>query len=246
MLTLQVASDLHLELHQDGGHSFIESLDPTGVDVLVLAGDILSARFAENVERTFTKLAAKYPRVLYVPGNHEFWKTTPEETMHLLGDILGKIPNVTMLNNQIVTIEGRRFIGGPMWLPQWGPLSAYAATEMPDFQLIAGFSDWAVKENAKFKDLLEKNLHPSDVVLTHYLPSYKSVSPRHKGSSVNPFFVSEMDQLILDRKPALWIHGHTHDPMNYLLGNTRIVCNPFGYPKELNTGYEEKLLISIG
>jgi hypothetical protein len=30
------------------------------------------------------------------------------------------------------------------------------------------------------------------------------------------------------RAPALWIHGHTHDSFDYLVGPTRIVCNPKG------------------
>jgi len=35
-MRLQLLSDLHFEFHRDGGRSFVESLDPSGVDVLVL------------------------------------------------------------------------------------------------------------------------------------------------------------------------------------------------------------------
>ncbi len=38
-----------------------------------------------------------------------------------------------------------------------------------------------------------------------------------------------MDELILKRQPALWVHGHTHDSADYHLGSTHVVCNPFGY-----------------
>jgi len=31
----------------------------------------------------------------------------------------------------------------------------------------------------------------------------------------------------------LWVHGHTHDPYDYVIGETRVVCNPRGY-----IGYE--------
>jgi hypothetical protein len=27
----------------------------------------------------------------------------------------------------------------------------------------------------------------------------------------------------------LWTHGHTHDPFDYMVGKTRVVCNPRGY-----------------
>ena len=39
-MRLQLLSDLHFEFHRDGGRSFVDSLDPGGIDVLVLAGDI--------------------------------------------------------------------------------------------------------------------------------------------------------------------------------------------------------------
>jgi hypothetical protein len=27
----------------------------------------------------------------------------------------------------------------------------------------------------------------------------------------------------------MWIHGHTHDNLNYELNGTRVICNPRGY-----------------
>jgi predicted phosphodiesterase len=42
-MRLQLLSDLHFEFHRDGGHAFVDSLDPTGIDVLVLEGDIAVA-----------------------------------------------------------------------------------------------------------------------------------------------------------------------------------------------------------
>jgi hypothetical protein len=27
----------------------------------------------------------------------------------------------------------------------------------------------------------------------------------------------------------LWTHGHTHEDFDYMVGSTRIVCNPRGY-----------------
>ena len=245
MPTIQVMSDLHLELHRDHGRSFIESQDATGVDVLVLAGDILSAKFAKPVEETFRMFADKFPHIIYVPGNHEFWGTRPEQTITLLTNVTSKFSNISLLTDRATTVGNTRFLGGPMWFPQWRPLEDYAATQMPDFQLIEGFRDWSVKANARFIAFLDEELREGDVVVTHYLPSAKSTAPRFKRSPLNAFFVCETAPLIQDRKPSLWIHGHTHDACDYQLFNTRIVCNPFGYPTELNSGYREKLLIPI-
>jgi hypothetical protein len=33
----------------------------------------------------------------------------------------------------------------------------------------------------------------------------------------------------------VWTHGHTHETFDYMVGTTRIVCNPRGYD-----GYEER------
>ena len=76
-MKLQIMSDLHLEMHADGGAELIRDLDPTGVDVLVLAGDITMARHYENLESPFKALAQKYRHILYIPGNHEYYKSSP-------------------------------------------------------------------------------------------------------------------------------------------------------------------------
>ena len=59
---------LHFEMHADGGAELIRELDPTGVDVLVLAGDITMARHYEDLASVFDPLARKYRHILYVPG----------------------------------------------------------------------------------------------------------------------------------------------------------------------------------
>jgi hypothetical protein len=47
---------------------------------------------------------------------------------------------------------------------------------------------------------------------------------------MNGNFYSNMDQFIMDNPQIqLWIHGHMHDPFDYGIGGTRVVCNPRGY-----------------
>jgi len=41
-----------------------------------------------------------------------------------------------------------------------------------------------------------------------------------------------MDDYILEHKPNVWIHGHLHNTTLYKIGDTRIICNPLGYPYE--------------
>jgi hypothetical protein len=49
-------------------------------------------------------------------------------------------------------------------------------------------------------------------------------------------FASYNEDVILDYPEIkVWVHGHMHDPFDYTLGETRVICNPRGY-----IGYEPK------
>ena len=52
------------------------------------------------------------------------------------------------------------------------------------------------------------------------------------GSPLNRFFVCEMDDVIEKTKPKYFFHGHTHSKIDYQLFNTKVICNPHGYPDE--------------
>jgi Icc-related predicted phosphoesterase len=116
---------------------------------------------------------------------------------------------------------------------------------MSDFRLIKDFDPWVYQQNAQSVKYLHTYVEPGDVVVTHHLPSLKSVHARYKSSGLNRFFVCEMDELIAERKPKLWLHGHTHNPCEHMLGDTRVVCNPHGYMGEKMTAYNEKLVLEV-
>ena len=47
---------------------------------------------------------------------------------------------------------------------------------------------------------------------------------------MNGAYSSNLDEFIMDRPQIkLWTHGHTHEDFDYMIGSTRIVCNPRGY-----------------
>src|SRR5579862_7134366 len=98
-MKLQIMSDLHLEMHADQGAALLASLDPTDVDVLVLAGDITSARDYPALRNVFEPLAGKYRHVLYVPGNHEYYKTSPEVVALNLARLADQVPGVVVPDN---------------------------------------------------------------------------------------------------------------------------------------------------
>ena len=75
----------------------------------------------------------------------------------------------------------------------------------------------------------------SVVVVGHHAPSKQSTKPRYKDDyHMNGGYSSDLESFIIDRPQIkLWTHGHTHDDFDYMVGSTRVVCNPRGYE-----GYE--------
>jgi len=69
------------------------------------------------------------------------------------------------------------------------------------------------------------------VVVSHHCPSHQSVHEQYRGDTLmNGGFTSDCDEFIHYRPQIkLWFHGHTHHPFDYVIGETRVVCNPRGY-----------------
>jgi activator of HSP90 ATPase len=75
------------------------------------------------------------------------------------------------------------------------------------------------------------------VVVTHHAPSKMSTKPRYQNDTImNGAYSSDLSEFILDHPEIrVWTHGHTHDPFDYIIGTTRVICNPRGYK-----GYESR------
>jgi Icc-related predicted phosphoesterase len=233
-------------MHRDDGVEFIESLDPTGVDVLVLAGDIFSIYHGrEQAEMVLNAFGDKYPHVVFVAGNHEHYGGVPRKTTEIIKEIAAGA-GVDFLDNSSVEIMGQRFIGGTGWFPY----NAYAELHkryMNDFRIIIGFEEWVYDQHKALDVLLHGELLESDIVVTHHLPSIKCIAPQYKLSPLNAFFLSEFDDLILEKKPKLWCFAHTHEQFDFNIGPTRLICNPHGYLSEASSlnAFQDKLLIEV-
>lgn len=94
----------------------------------------------------------------------------------------------------------------------------------------------AVEDHKKMIDYLKVVLSttPKDmkvVVVGHHAPSKLSTHPRYAHEQLmNGGYSSSLDEFIMDNPQIkLWTHGHTHELFDYMIGETRIVCNPRGY-----------------
>ena len=97
---------------------------------------------------------------------------------------------------------------------------------------------------------LEKSLRESttktNVVITHHVPSIKSIKDKYRNNLVSAGFASNLEAFILKTKPTHWIHGHVHDAFDYFIGEIRAICNPKGYPGEVVVGFRDWLMVEMG
>lgn len=242
-MRLRILSDLHLEFHRDHGATFIQGQADDGYDALILAGDITLVRHLPFVMAEFRKAAGSRP-ILFVAGNHEFYGSSVEEAERKLGS-LGEDPHFHWLDERAVTLDGVRFVGTTLWFPHSGVKQRLDAS-LNDFSQIAGFRKWVGGKAAKAARFLQETVREGDVVLTHHLPHRQSIHPFYVDSPLNPYFYHDLDDLVESRKARLWVHGHTHCSMNYTVGQTRVVCNPFGYLRHEENGFfDERLTVEV-
>ena len=242
-MIIQVFSDIHTEFHHDWGREFVAKLDPTGVDVLAVAGDLGTRLCLPGV---LDGLCRKYPHVVYVTGNHEYYHITWQVVDGLLDKVRTKHPNFHRLRDSAVTIDGQRFVGGTLWFSE-DPVASTHRQKMNDFSVIKDFEPGVYHRNRRAQAFLRKTVEPGDVVVTHHIPSRRLITPRWRNSPLNPFFVCDMTDLIERAQPKLWIYGHTHDSLVDQIGETLMVCNPLGYAGiELNPNFQEKFLVEVG
>ncbi len=247
-MKLHILNDLHIE--------FGDFEPPiTDADVVVLAGDI-------GVGMTGLDWAASRfgdKPVIYVPGNHEFY----HHDIALIDDLKAAAPaNIHVLNDDPAEIGGIRFLGSVLWtdFALFGEADRFFAMQrarrgMTDFTVIQNSGrrftpDDAIELHQRSRRWLAASLAQpfagKTVVVTHHAPSPQSVHARYATDPLTPAFASDLEYLMAKSEPLLWIHGHMHDPLDYALDRTRVLCNPRGYaPDELTREFRPDLVVEI-
>jgi Icc-related predicted phosphoesterase len=255
-MKIQIKSDLHKETrpHQfrasNPKHKPIMSPD---ADVLVLAGDITN--YIQRFSLHYELMQLDGRPVIYVPGNHEYYMCDLANNVVPEIRAMYEDTHVHVLDRDSVEIDGVEFIGATLWSDLRSPVDALAAKGfLNDFRMPGLTTDWYNKQHQRSVEYLESTLKllkhcPKRVVVTHHSPSYQSCPERYKGSGMNCCFHTDLGYMMHeDWSPQVWIHGHTHDPCEYQLGNTRVICNPKGYPNEHHGGddaFNDDLIIEI-
>ena len=225
MPDFELISDLHLDMRRDPMR-MLRDIEPDS-ETLVIAGDLCEAR---NLKPEWIRvLADKYAVVLYVPGNHEFYGLTGDQTLDILYNAM--LDETYVLHENSISLDGISFAGATLWFPD-DPVNWQFERMMSDFSYIQDFKHWLYDAHERSKAWLPTT--GTDVWITHHLPLWRSVHPKYEGSNLNRFFVGDLSRELqaMDNPPKVIVHGHTHEDCDYMAGDTRVVCNPLGYPNE--------------
>lgn len=253
-LKVGYVSDLHLEFQKAPNFSKEE-----GGDVLILAGDIITAavldpkrtdkdavRSVAAMKKLKTELLDKYTYVYYVMGNHEHYRFTFEETLPALYDRFNDlgIKNVIIFDDDTWTMQGVQFMGSSLWsdFMKEDPNSMLAAWEgMNDYRIIASKENYGtitpefiLNKHKGHRDYIKDELkkYPNDktVVITHHGPTMKSLNKKHSGNMLDGAYCSDLSNIMLDNPQIkYWVHGHTHDHLDYMVGECNVLANQRGY-----------------
>jgi len=197
--------------------------------------------------------ARKYHTVIYVMGNHEHYGYQFHKTYKHIKEQLP--PNVYLLENETLDIEDVTFVGATLWTDMnnndWHTIY-HAKKAMNDYRQVTMLNEAKQtyhrlipehtilvhdRSKAYIRDVVTNHPTRKYVVVTHHAPTKASLHPRYINDVLmNGSYSSDLSEFILDNSQIkAWVHGHTHDSFDYMVGTTRILCNPRGY-----AGYESR------
>lgn len=157
-------------------------------------------------------------------------------------------PNMHLLCDDVVCIEGQRFVGSTLW--------ASPAASAKDYHInVTEPGDRAMGRvmgsmNKGCKQFLNTMTRPGDVVVTHFMPmmpdDVRALAPyRFSGCDHDDYFGNVgLDPAMA--RARLWISGHTHSAFDVTPpGKCRWVCNPLGHNFEETGGDFEGVVVDL-
>lgn len=207
----------------------------------------------------FEQVYSEFPHVIYIMGNHEHYHGDFAKSYGQLKGALAEFPDIHVMEKESINFGDVTFVAGTLWtdMNKEDPNTLFGIKGyMNDYRIIDDSStlvnyrdadgnfhtrtgkfspEQSVVEHKRMlqfiRDIVDHRHDHKFVVVGHHAPSKQSTKPRYRDDvMVNGAYSSELSEFILDRPQIkVWTHGHTHDKFDYMIGSTRIVCNPRGY-----------------
>jgi predicted phosphodiesterase len=237
----EVISDTHLNMWKYNTEQINEIYTKKSPN-LILAGDIgdpdeITLYNALDIARHH------YERVIYIPGNHEFYKRTPGSKKSSASVIAwfkkldDQWSNFHFFYRRTEVYDGVRIIGATGWS------SSPKGTEWAN-----SISDEGRKDREFIEQNLSRSMEPV-LVVTHYPSTLEVLQESFRNKITQYDYAQNLEYMF---RPPLhtWIFGHVHQAHDFKMpyssslggsGSVRILCNPYGYPNEKIASYKTKL-----
>ncbi len=234
----QLASDIHIEKQYPKHLSITDFIIPSS-PTLILAGDIGSLYYIDQL-RFFLKSCSKsFDSVFFVPGNNEYYsregfqQVSFNELNKRLETICNEY-NIILLNNSYVETDDLIIFGSTWWSSITEHLSMRIKIEenqitSDDFNFMHYVARMSLNHVLKVKG--DKKL----LVITHYCPTkIGTMNLHHKKpcfSSLVPYYFSSSEKYLKMGMIDAWVFGHTHVFRDFMFENgdctqqTRIISN---------------------
>ncbi|MGL5274427.1 metallophosphoesterase [Myroides sp.] len=249
-MKVQVLSDLHLEF----GYS--SSLKFNQADLIILAGDTHIG--TKGIEWIKKYIPTK--EVIYLLGNHEYYKGSYPKTLYKIQDA-AKGSNIRVLEDSFVDIGNIRFHGSTLWTDfsifgnpiEYGMLCQEKMNDYkrikraPSYSKLRSIDVYQIHQKSMrwIEQSLTESILEKNIVITHHAPSLLSVPEQYQNDPITAAYASNLESFIMTHQPQYWIHGHIHSPIQYNIGQTKVICNPHGYIDDRDNGFNKELIIEI-
>jgi predicted phosphodiesterase len=259
-MNLAVVSDIHVDkspLTPEEENTMHEAF--AGADLVICAGDVaIGQAGAEWILQNLSR----YPGV-FIPGNHEFASGFDANGFKMRIEERGGLKFLDMdVAGFRIRDRSVRIAGATLWtdFAMFGQALAPAAMKCHEerarrknykkpvpspeeiierhHQAVAWLSKNAIRK--KNDDIL--------VVVTHFAPSIRSANPKFmsNGNDLSPAaFIARIDDIVARSGADLWVHGHTHHDVDYMIEGTRVVSRQRGNVSEDGPGSAAPLLLDL-
>ena len=254
-MKIAYGSDIHLDV--DASHIKISEMPDA--DLLILAGDVIEINtLKSSVKAThptkkqslyinfFGDISEKYKTVLWVMGNHEYWRGSFNRTNKNASDCMSKLglANVFVLDNSPKEVDDILFFGTTLWTScqNQNPLTMFQVSRMMNdyFKISVTLYSrkkrrFTIEDSINANGIAIKNIQyllkihaQKKVLITHHSMSFQSIPDYRRGDVLNYGYANDLDGMVMDQY-MLAFHGHIHKDQDYMIGKCRVLAAPRGY-----------------
>lgn len=202
---------------------------------IVLAGDIADFKIYKLFKIIETICKLNYPnKVIFVPGNHEYYYSTFKNTNKYFAKLSEQIENLEFLNNSMTEVDSIHFYGGTLW-GNFNDIDDNFLTKYPinDFYFLTDmkiFKDSQQEFLTNLKSFNDLDVPSENKIIVTHVPPVPALKNPNFNNERDRYFTADLDLSGIDAKT--WIYGHTHSNISTQIDGINFLSNQKGYRHE--------------